>query len=98
MQDSSDFEIVQFHDSPGCLWSQRCCLCDSIRPVRDEDIDIAFFGTVPAGSPDKFLPVIVEHRERVESVIEGDLLKSGAISIDEIQIEIRNALSFIVHV
>src|SRR5258708_4528273 len=67
-----------------------------LHPIGDEDIRAPRGRPVAIRFPDQLLPIRAEHRKAVEILVEGDLLLTGAITIDDKKIEI--AAMGIVHV
>src|SRR5262249_55411970 len=62
-----------------------------IYPIRNEDVRFTFGFSMPVGRPDQLLPIVGEHRKSVESLVKGDLLKSGTVAVDQEQIGIGTA-------
>src|SRR6516164_8367452 len=59
-----------------------------LHPVGDEDVCLVGSLAVAVGGPDEALPVGGEHGESIEIGVVGDALLSGAVFVDDVEIEV----------
>ena len=65
-----------------------------LHPIRDEHVGLVRLFAVAVGGPDQALAIGGEHREGVEVRDESDALLSGAVLVDDVEIEVAAALGF----